>query len=310
MPKVSVICTTYNEAESILDLLLGLANQVHQADEILICDAKSSDGTARIIKQFAKKNPKLHIKIITKKGNRSIGRNAAITAAKFPLIAITDAGCVPEKNWLKELLKKYEKSKAPVVAGYYRGLVTTEFEEAVVPYALVMPDKLPKDVFLPATRSMLIEKKVWKQLDGFDESLHINEDYLFARKLQKQGITIVFAKKAIVEWMPRKNLKDFYKMIYLYAQGDIAAKVIRPKVVLIFVRYLLLLLVCALLLLIGNLRLLAGTVMVLGGIYAIWSVQKNIRYTPNGWLWLPLLQITSDVAVMLGSISAVKNFFK
>lgn len=310
MPKVSVICTTYNEAETILQLLLGLAIQTRKADEIVFCDAKSNDGTALIIKRFAKKNPKLHIKVLTKRGNRSIGRNEAIKTAKFPLIAITDAGCVPKKNWLKELLQKYEKSNAPVVAGYYRGRATSAFEEAVVPYALVMPDKLPKGIFLPATRSMLIEKKVWKQMDGFDENLHINEDYLFARKLQKQGVAIAFAKKAIVEWMPRKNLKDFYKMIYLYAQGDIVAKVIRPKVALIFARYFVLLVLCVLLLLIGNLRLLAGTLMVLGGVYAIWAVQKNISYTPNGWLWLPVLQVTSDIAVMMGSISVVKNIFK
>lgn len=310
MPKVSVICTTYNEAETILQLLQGFLTQTHQADEILFCDAKSSDGTALIIKRFAKKNPKLQIKVIQKRGNRSVGRNSAINAAKFPLIAITDAGCVPEKNWLKELLKKYDRSKAPVVAGYYRGLSSTPFEEAVIPYVLVMPDKLPKGTFLPATRSMLIEKKVWKQLGGFDEAKTFNEDYVFAKKIIKSGYKVAFARKAIVEWIPRSNLGDFAKMIYLFAKGDVIAGIIRPKVLLIFARYLLLVCLVLFLLILGNIQLLLGTLMILGGVYAIWSVQKNLRYVPNGWLWLPVLQVVSDITVMLGSISGVKNFFK
>ena len=236
MTKVSVIITTYNEEESILALLSGLSSQSLQPAEVIICDAKSSDNTADIIKQFAKKHSKLKIRLIEKKSNRSQGRNLAISSAKNNLIAITDAGCIPDKNWLKELVNKYEKTKAPVIAGYYRGGAKTPFEQAVVPYVLVMPNRIPKGTFLPATRSMLIEKKVWKKLGGFDESLSLNEDYPFALKIQSAGYKIAFAKKTVVAWLPRKNIFEFAKMIYLFAKGDVIAGVFRPKVMLIFAR--------------------------------------------------------------------------
>ncbi|MDQ5950786.1 MAG: hypothetical protein QG639_62, partial [Patescibacteria group bacterium] len=168
-PSVSIICTVYNEAETIGLLLESFKAQTLKATEIIICDGGSTDKTVEDVTKFANQHPSLHIKLLTKEGNRSVGRNAAIAASTTKVIAITDAGCRPENDWLEQLLIAYQQGTANVVAGYYKGRARTSFEEAVIPYVLVMLDKVNPQSFLPATRSMLIEKKVWQQLDGFDE---------------------------------------------------------------------------------------------------------------------------------------------
>ncbi|PIY80907.1 MAG: hypothetical protein COY80_00640 [Candidatus Pacebacteria bacterium CG_4_10_14_0_8_um_filter_42_14] len=304
MAKVTVIITVLNEESTIPELLTGLEKQSLQPSEVIIVDGGSNDKTKTMINSLNSKST-LNIKLLHKKGNRSMGRNLAIARNKTDLIAITDAGCVPKKNWLQELVKIQVETKAPVVSGYYAGKATTRFEEAVIPYALVMPDKVDSNNFLPATRSMLLSKKVWEKIGGFDEKLSDNEDYAFARKIKRSDIKIAFAEKAIVFWKPRSNISSFFKMIFRFARGDIKAGILRPKVILIFVRYLLLLLATIFILKFSDLKSVIQLWTPLFVLYSLWAIDKNVKYTPKGWYFLPLLQITSDIAVMSGSIAGL-----
>ena len=221
-------------------------------------------------------------------------------------IAVTDAGCILDRNWLKELVEEQTKLKIEVVAGYYSANPKTSFEEAVIPYVLVMPDRVDENNFLPATRSVLFSKNIWKQAGGFNENLSDNEDYDFAKKLQSMGVDIGFAKKAIVNWMPPSTLKSFNKMIFRFARGDVYAGIIRPKVLLIFLRYALGLSVLFWgifqLKITGNIWILFGLVPVIIVSYILWSIYKNYHYAPSGKYWLPVLQLSSDIAVMWGSV--------
>lgn len=296
--NISIIVTILNEENTILSLLNSIKSQTLKSNEIIIIDGGSSDKSVLLINSFVKNNPKLNIKIKIKEGNRSIGRNYAIKISKNNLIAITDAGCTLDKNWLKELVYVYKKSNSPVIAGYYSAGNTnkkplTSFQKAVVPYALVMPDKVNPETFLPATRSMLIEKKTFLNSGGFNEKLNDNEDFAFAHKIKNKNIKISFAKKAIAFWQPRNNVSSFYNMIFRFARGDVFAGIVRPKVILIFVRYFIFGF-----LFLANFKLFLATIC----FYTAWSIQKNKKYVDDGWIYLPVLQFTSDVAVMHGSV--------
>lgn len=301
--KVSVVITILNEQATIGKLLTGLEKQTYQPDQIVIVDGGSSDKTLQLIKSFKRKKTIFgeKIKILTKKGNRSVGRNFGIAQADNDWVAITDAGCIPHDDWLEKMvdvLKKQEVDKKIVVAGYYDSLPQTAFERAVVPYVLVVPDRVNPKTFLPATRSIMFHKFVWRKVGRFDEQLNDNEDYALARRLQNytQGtnptMKIVFAKQAKVSWIPRKNLRQFMYMIFRFARGDAFAGVWRPKVGLIFLRYGLGMLFCL---------IWWQVVAIAFLLYLIWSVKKNYKYVKSGWYWLPVLQITSDLAVMAGS---------
>jgi len=313
-PRVSVIVTVLNEAETILPLLDSLLRQTFPADEVIIVDGGSVDNTVQIVKNFAQEHPALNLSLIPKKGNRSVGRNAAILAATNKWIAITDAGCRAQPNWLEELVTQalaMQQSKIAssttefAVAGYYGAQPETTFASAVVPYVLVMPDKVDPNNFLPATRSMIISKSAWQKVAGFDESLSDNEDYAFARQLKRMGVRIGFAAHAQVTWQPRANLRQFFGMIFRFARGDIYARILRPKVALVFGRYLAALFLLFVLLVWLHFSTFRTSLIFLTGllIYGIWSIKKNYRYALQGWFWLPILQVTADIAVMLGSLA-------
>ncbi|HNQ17151.1 MAG TPA: glycosyltransferase [Candidatus Woesebacteria bacterium] len=308
-PTVSVIVTVFNEVLTIDELLKSLGDQTLKPKSIIVTDGGSTDGTLKKLHQWQQKKLSVKLEIERVNGNRSQGRNRAVEMATTELIACTDAGCVPEKTWLEELVNEQKSSGALIVAGYYQGLAADNFQVAQVPYLLVMPDKVDSSTFLPATRSMLFNRKWFLENGGFDESLSDNEDYALARKIRdiqaKSGKKILsFTKNAVVAWRPRRTLREFSWMIFRFARGDARARLWRPKVMLIFLRYFLLLcLVIATLF--GRSTTLLIVSLLAASAYMLWSIAKNYRYAQSAWYWLPTLQITSDIAVMSGTIAGL-----
>ena len=158
--KLSVVITILNEEKTISHLLQSINDQSLLPDEVIIVDGGSIDKSIKLIKSFTKLQKKgIEVKIIQKKGNRSVGRNEGIQAAKHEVILITDAGCALDKHCIEEISKPFNNKSVSVVAGYYSAKPVTVFQKCLVPYILVMPDRVKAKNFLPATRSMAMKKK-------------------------------------------------------------------------------------------------------------------------------------------------------
>lgn len=309
--KISFIATVLNEQENIGKLLRSVFSQSHEADEIIIVDGGSTDNTVSEISsfKFPESDSKAKIKLIFKKGNRSVGRNAAIESSNNEIIVCSDAGCVLDSDWIKNIIKPFKKKDVDVVAGYCKGNAKTVFQKCLIPYVLVMPDRVNTDNFLPATRSMAFKKLIWKKAGGFPEKFSNNEDYVFAKKLKEINAKIVFEKKAIVYWESRDSMKDAFVMFYRFAKGDAESSIFRPKVSLIFLRYIVGLIMLFIYLLSKSYFIFNALCLILF-IYVLWSIIKNYKYIRKveAFLFLPLLQIVSDIAVILGTIRGLFTF--
>lgn len=322
--KTSLIITVLNEESTIESLLDSIMTQTQLPDEVVIVDGGSKDSTLSRIKnhELRIKN-NCELKIIGKKGNRAVGRNEAVRNAKHEIILCSDAGCILDDKWTEEITKPFsninpspqlspkrrgsKKDKdIDVVSGYYKGLAKNVFQKCLMPYVLVMPDKIDSGNFLPASRSMALRKSAWKQVGGFDEALSHNEDYAFAKELKTSKLDIVFQEKAVVYWMPRETFNEAYIMFYRFAYGDIEAGIIRPKVVFIFVRYIIGISL-VIYYLISPSYFILTTLYLPPACYLLWSIYKNYRYVKDirAFYYLPLLQLTSDIAVITGSVMGI-----
>jgi len=299
-PKVSVVITVLNEEKTISGLLSALADQTFFPSEIIIVDGGSTDSTQGIINSWVKKMPKLKLYSLPQ-ANRSKGRNFGVSRSKYSIIAFTDAGCLPKKDWLAELIKPFTDLQVQVVSGFYTGKAGNNFEKCLVPYTLVMPDKAEKNEFFPATRSMAIRRSAWDKSGGFDPTLNLNEDYAYAHWLKKLGFSFHFTPKAIVEWYPRKNLWEAAKMFFYFSLGDIQAKIIRPNIKPLFIRYAVFIYLVVFTIE-NNKFFLLIFLMIL--IYLVWAINKNFRYVRNvsAFFWLPVIQVIADLSVMWGTI--------
>jgi glycosyltransferase involved in cell wall biosynthesis len=303
--KVTLITTVRNEEEDILLFLKSLTRQIKQPDEIIITDAGSTDKTLEKLKQFQKTN-KTPLKIIIKEGNRSQGRNEAIKHARGEIIACSDVGCILEKNWLKSITAPFQNTKIDVVSGFYHPQTNNDFEQCVATYTCVMPDKVNPAHFLPSSRSIAFKKSAWEKVGGYPSNLDTCEDLVFANNLKKSGYTFFFAPDALVYWKQRKNIIQAFKQFFSYALGDGQARFIRKTIPFLYLRYLIG--ISLLIIAISKKSLLLYLILLLLGVlYILWAIKKNYKYVknPQAFFYLPLLQFTADIAVLLGTTIGV-----
>lgn len=297
--SITLISTVFNEEQSIVQFLKSIASQTLKPEEIIITDAKSSDKTRKLILDFKNSHPELNINVFIKKSNRSTGRNYAIKKSNGKIIAVSDAGCILEKNWLQKIVSKFQNKEIDVVSGFYKPIAKSDFQKCLSTYTCVMPDKL-NDNFLPSSRSIAFRKEAWQAVKGYPEELNTCEDLVFAKSLKDRGCKFILEKKAIVKWPQKENAFQAFNQFFSYAVGDGRALYFRLGTPLLYIRYLLLAFLLA-----APISIYIKTIIliILGGFYFLWIVKKNYKYVKkrSALIYLPILQLLSDIAVLTGT---------
>lgn len=217
--RVSVVITMRNERDSVDRLLDSLLSQSRTPDEIVVVDGASTDGTLQVLEDYAKRHG---IRVVSRTCNIAEGRNLGIGAATGTHVAVTDAGCVVDSNWLAELVACFETDgQVDVVAGNFRFETHSPFEEAVV-LATFQPNRDESDAarFYPSSRSLALKKSAWLAAGGYPEWLYAAEDTLFNIRLRQVGCQFVFGRKAIVRWRPRSTWAALARQRINFAQGN------------------------------------------------------------------------------------------
>jgi glycosyltransferase involved in cell wall biosynthesis len=299
MSKVSIIVTILNEEKTIRELLKALLVQNKKPQDIILVDAGSTDRTTKIIREYQIKHNNIEL-VVEPDINRSQGRNKGIERSHSEIIAVTDAGCIPKKDWLKKITKPFKDKSIDVVSGFYIPTGDSVFQKSLALYTSIMPHQVKLNKFLPASRSIAFTKNIWKKVGGFPEKLNTCEDRIFVQNLKKNNAKFYFAKDAIVYWEQKNSFSDAFWQIHNYAAGDIKAKY-QPhvsKIVLVWIRYL----IAFWLALFFPWLLVFFVIQYLG-----WLIGKGYPYVKDkrASIYIPLLQISSDLAVMSGSIAGL-----
>lgn len=219
LPPFTVVITVRNEVSNIAKVVDGLLAQSYAPAEIIIVDGVSTDGTLEILNRFESQG---HIRLISRPCNIAQGRNIGVAYASQSYIAVTDAGCDIDPDWLRELGNCFAANPGvDVVSGNYKFDIQTPFEEAVV-LATDHPDRETSDQarYYPSSRSIAFRKAAWEAVKGYPEWLYAAEDTLFNIRLRELGFGFVFCQSAIVRWRPRTSVRAMVRQFFNYARGN------------------------------------------------------------------------------------------
>ncbi|HJT78808.1 MAG TPA: glycosyltransferase [Gemmataceae bacterium] len=222
-PAVSVIVPARNEGDNIGQVLERLLRQDTAPREIIVTDAGSVDATREIIKEFIRAGHPVRL-LEDADALPGRARNLAISQAKGPWVAMTDAGTVTPPGWLGSLVTAAEQGGADVVFGSYEPVLGSFFQEclalAFVPPAAVVDGRPYRG---PTTASLLLRREVWDSLGRFPEHLRACEDLLFFERLAASSWASRVAPEATIGWKLPGGFRATFRRFRLYSLHTLIA---------------------------------------------------------------------------------------
>lgn len=204
---VSVIITTYNEEKNIADCLKSILAQTRKPDEVIVVDDGSQDRTVEVVSKFPTKLIK------TEHKERCHARNVGWKGATGDLVFFAEADSVFDKNWIKEILKTFEKGADAVIdrrrmykpKTFLQKCLEAQFD---IRYAHYKPFS-----------AWAFKKQILKDVGGFDEKLNQAEERDLGKRILDAGYKILLAQKAIQYHKGEpQNIKELIKRAYVSAR--------------------------------------------------------------------------------------------
>ena len=218
--QVSFIATALNELSTAEMLVRSIFNQTRLPDEIIITDTGSADGTFELLEQLSEESP-VPIKILSKQGaNIARGRNLAISQAQFPIIAVTDFGCIIPDDWLENLTTPFEDDpNVQVSFGRYEAIDSNKQPAKwILGWSL---DQIDPQNHLPSAVSISFLKQAWEKVGGYPEWLSMTgEDTCYALELKRSTTLWAFVPDAEVKWIAPESFSGALRKSYRWSTGD------------------------------------------------------------------------------------------
>ena len=219
MEKVSVVLCVYNRQEVIERCIDAILSQSYSDFDLVIVDDGSSDGTCEILKKFEGES---NVTVIKNEKNLGLmkSRNIGVKKEASSIIAFTDSDCIPEKDWLQNIVKPFRDDPLIVITGgeitdgdagrywdmVYKGFNFLGTESGYIDRVI--------GANMAFSRGFLIE-------NPFDEMLKYGADETDLCMLaRKKGKKVFFTKEAKVVHYHRNTLKGALKQAFNLGVGN------------------------------------------------------------------------------------------
>nr|EGQ40816.1 MAG: glycosyltransferase involved in cell wall biogenesis [Candidatus Nanosalinarum sp. J07AB56] len=219
---ISLICTVYNEGESLRPLLESVLEQERRPDEAVFVDGGSTDSTQDILEEYASEHDFIRLKV-EEGANIAEGRNTAVEAAENDYIVGTDGGCVLDPGWCSAMEDAFEAGHE-ALSGLWRPSSRNlfEFVQGEIRGRYVREGDVP-DNWAPSSRSVGFTRQAWEDAGGYPEHLYTGEDARFNTSVREAGYEWRVVRDAYVTWDMRPTWKSYWNQFFQYGEGDARA---------------------------------------------------------------------------------------
>lgn len=222
--KLSVIIPCKNEVGVVDALLKCLERQTCPADEVIVVDSHSTDGTGAHVKKIGKKLPLKVVKAV-KKGVAE-ARNIGAEKSSGTVLLFLDADCQLEDDFIERfLLQRNERHLA--VGGFTQRMPSRQ--KGIEIGARLMNGYARTMQHTPwpiAYSSLFADKSAFNELDGFDPEIFIMEDYDLIYRAKKAGfrtgivsVPFIASDRRFVGPDAPPMWRGFYAELYRYTHG-------------------------------------------------------------------------------------------
>jgi len=300
--KVSLAATVKDAGPHVGEFLASVAAQSRPPDEVVVVDGGSTDGTLEALRDAT------GVTLIEEPGaNIARGRNIAVRAAAHDSIAVSDADCVLDREWLERIAEPLEGG-ADVSMGVYRPLARTFFEACAAAISIKDPDEVREDTFLPSARSVAFRRDAFERAGGYPEWMELGEDMYLNHRWRDLGVRMDLARGAVVYRRPRSDLPAYWRQFAGYAEHDALGGMHTVRHALRFAVYGGLAAALA-----SRRRGLLGLAGLAAAAYAAGPVRRARRRMPPGRerlaavVVVPALMAVTDLAKMAGYVRGLRR---
>lgn len=243
---VSVIICARDEAANLAKNLPGsLLQQYSTTHEVIVVDDNSFDDTRYLLEEFGKEFKQLHVIELKQEAKLIPGKkfplSVGIKTAKYELVLLTDADCVPaSEHWIEKMQSSFD-DKAEVVLGYgafhkKKGLlnkiVRWETFHTAMQYFSYALAGIP---YMGVGRNLSYKKELFFRHKGFTAHNRIpsGDDDLFINKaangkntrinIQPEAFTLSESPKSWGQWIKQKSRHystgKYYKPVHKFLLG-------------------------------------------------------------------------------------------
>ena len=239
METVSVIIPCYNEERFIGNALEQLAHQFElDRYEIIVVDGASDDNSRSVIEDFKRRRPDVSVSLVENPArNIPTALNLGIAAAKGTVIARMDAHAAPSTGYIRRCVEVLQSSTAgavgmpclvragadTLIARAIAAAVSHPFGIGDAKYRLGSAG--PQQEAVDTVAFACFRKSTWKELGGYNESLHTNEDYDFNYRVRRSGRPVILDRGGHCDYFARTTLSALASQYVRY--GGWKAEMIR-----------------------------------------------------------------------------------
>ena len=209
--KVSVVIPVFNDHRSLALCLKGLQQQTLPPDEfeIIVVDNGSTKpihieeaGSVTVVRE-------------TEPGSYA-ARNRGISAATAPIIAFTDADCIPTPEWLEEGIGFLETHPDIFSVGGAVDVFPRDPEHRTPIEVYEAVHGFPQQVYVTrrkfaATANLFVRHCVFHEVGTFDTALRSGGDVEFGNRSIDAGYTMRFAGSVVVRHPARRTFRSYVK---------------------------------------------------------------------------------------------------
>lgn len=233
---VSIVICAKNEYSNLKKNLPLILEQDYPDFEVVVVNDCSEDDTNFLLKSFSEKYPRLNVVSILKNVNFFTGKKFAlavgIKSAKYDLLLLTDADCIPRSNrWIAEMQNHFT-AKTEIVLGYSGYEKKKGFVNKLIRFDTIMTAiqylswALIGKTYMGVGRNLAYNRQLFFKSKGFTSHYQIpsGDDDLFINQVAtKNNVQIEISaqsqsfsepKLTYATWITQK--KRHYRTGFLY----------------------------------------------------------------------------------------------